>query len=427
MASLHFHPHCISHLYHTNTSLPLSLNRTERTSFNHLMSNMATVPVFGTSFTVYVPIVTILVSLMTVMNVNARVLRFVGVESEDLYIQSNGCTACWRTRTQVALNDEDQERYELGKKLVASELRAEHSSKTSLNTSSHSNKSRNGSRVSLDGSSVRNGSGLSADSSWLGGSERNEAPYRDEEADESISHGSANAGSGDEKGFMCFFTDGMRNGAHKKTCSINSIKNQMNASSSSSSSSGSHTLVPSHSHSQSQIRGSGMTQLSHAEGERERDEVASSMWTKGFVSQIQSAFGIPRHERERNNPRTVPKSTPPLSLSEDIDDMEPQRRIRGMFDREPRGVSASQPHYLSMRSADYPSDSTEGSFLESAKKPNRDEFFKSNSLFAGDKNISSNSNSWNAALNTRQPSAVNDNFGLDEEVMQPHGRRYANI
>ena len=138
------------------------------------MSNMATVPVFGTSFTVYVPIVTILVSLMTVMNVNARVLRFVGVESEDLYIQSSGCTVCWRTRTKVALNDEDQEKYELGKKLVASELRAEHSSKTSLNTSSHSSKSRNGSKVSLDGSSVRNGNGLSAggDCSWLGNNER---------------------------------------------------------------------------------------------------------------------------------------------------------------------------------------------------------------------------------------------------------------
>ena len=165
-----------------------------------------------------------------------------------------------------------------------------------------------------------------------------------------------------------------------------------------------------------------MTQLSNGEGERE--EVISSMWTNGFVSKFQNVFGIAHNERD--NTRAVPKSTPPLSLSEDIDDMEPQRRVRGLFDREPRGLSSTQPHYLSMRSADYTSDSTEGSFLESAdKKINHDEFFRTNSLFGGDKNA--RPSSVNIALTTRQPPAANDNFGLEEEVKQPHGRRYANM
>ena len=93
------------------------------------MSNMNMVPVFGTSFQVYIPIVMILVALMTILNVHARVLRLIGVESDDSFVQMGGfnftlkCCNC-NTRTKVALSDEDLERYEAGKKLVSGELRS---------------------------------------------------------------------------------------------------------------------------------------------------------------------------------------------------------------------------------------------------------------------------------------------------------------
>ena len=156
------------------------------------MSNMTMVPVFGTSFQVYIPIVTILVSLATVLNVNARVLRLIGVESDDLYVKSLNCSPCCRSRTKVALNDEDLEKYELGKKLVASELRssamatskAVQSSTSSLKTQPNPHAGfRSGSRNNTEIESAR-GAFSSSNGSWLTTHEKDEAPYRDEEADD---------------------------------------------------------------------------------------------------------------------------------------------------------------------------------------------------------------------------------------------------
>ena len=47
------------------------------------MSNITIVPVFGTSFTVYMPIIMIVVALMTLFNVFTRLFRLIGVEGED--------------------------------------------------------------------------------------------------------------------------------------------------------------------------------------------------------------------------------------------------------------------------------------------------------------------------------------------------------
>jgi hypothetical protein len=53
------------------------------TSFNRLMSNIEIVPVFGTSFTVYIPILMIVISLITWFNGFSRIMRFIGIETDE--------------------------------------------------------------------------------------------------------------------------------------------------------------------------------------------------------------------------------------------------------------------------------------------------------------------------------------------------------
>jgi hypothetical protein len=114
-----------------NFLLLLNVSKTSDSSFNQIMSNMTLIPVFGTSFTVYVPLVMILVAFITMVNGYARILRVIGIESDDSYRQSNVsslfcCFNCCIGRSRpVPLNDEESERYEAGKKFVAIELKAQ--------------------------------------------------------------------------------------------------------------------------------------------------------------------------------------------------------------------------------------------------------------------------------------------------------------
>lgn len=95
------------------------------------------VPVFGTSFSVYIPILMIIVALMTVLNVYAHLMRIVGIESEDsIQITNIFSFVCWKKGTMVPLNDEELEKYEAGKKLVANEIRTRTQSCTSTSTPS---------------------------------------------------------------------------------------------------------------------------------------------------------------------------------------------------------------------------------------------------------------------------------------------------
>jgi hypothetical protein len=66
-----------------NFLLCLNINRTELTAFNKLVENIQVVPVFGTSFTVYVPVIMVLVALVTLFDVFGRVLALLGIESDD--------------------------------------------------------------------------------------------------------------------------------------------------------------------------------------------------------------------------------------------------------------------------------------------------------------------------------------------------------
>ena len=184
---------------------------------------MNMVPVFGTSFAVYIPIVMIVVALMTVLNFNTYILRLIGVESDDAYVQT-GCfsSKCCRTRTEVALHDEDLERYEAGKKLVSSELRSlalSLSNSTSTSSSLKSSQSQFSHKSSLSSRNVHNT--RDDNSSCLTNIEKGESPYLDEETNDSTDD--------DPEIEVNFSTDGRRDNGHKKSASINFIKNQIHS------------------------------------------------------------------------------------------------------------------------------------------------------------------------------------------------------
>lgn len=55
-----------------NYLLFLNVQRIDNTSFQHLMSNMDIVPLFGNSFVIYAPIITVVLGLCTFFNVYGR-------------------------------------------------------------------------------------------------------------------------------------------------------------------------------------------------------------------------------------------------------------------------------------------------------------------------------------------------------------------
>lgn len=388
------------------------------------MSNMTMVPVFGTSFQVYIPIVTILVSLLTVFNVNARVLHLIGVESDDLYVKSFNCSPCCRSRTKVALNDEDQERYELGKKLVASELRssalATSKAQQTLNSTpksqSHSHPgSRNGSRGSTDIESTRSAFS-SSNGSWLTNHEKDEAPYRDEEADDDLSEGlSLN------RGFKGFPTEGVRDGHHKKSNSINDITNQIKSSSSDKySSPATKASSDMHSH--------GMMSISESAAHDGVDAFSgSSAWTaKNLVSKLSGAFsGV-------SSDRSLMKTTPPLSQGNSTDALESSSRYKGVFEKDMRALSSSQPHYVSMRNTEFSSDFD--GVADRSRTGNSSNYNKLDSPFTSSSNTTSSASksaglsSMEAPYSQRREKPTSNNFGLEEAPdEQFYGRRYSNI
>lgn len=91
--------------------------RTERTAFSKLMSNMELIPVFGSSFLVYVPVIMIIVSLLTFFNGYAKLFRLFGIDTEDAVASS------FFSCKKFVLVDEDLEQYNSGKAIVSSELK----------------------------------------------------------------------------------------------------------------------------------------------------------------------------------------------------------------------------------------------------------------------------------------------------------------
>jgi hypothetical protein len=78
------------------------------------MADMEIVPLFGSSFSVYAPIITAIVGFITFFNIYGRLLKFFGVQDED----SVTIGECFGR-----MSDEDKAEIETGKKLVAGQLR----------------------------------------------------------------------------------------------------------------------------------------------------------------------------------------------------------------------------------------------------------------------------------------------------------------
>lgn len=86
------------------------------------MNNIEIVPVFGTSFTIYVPIIMTIIALITLFDGFARILQFLGIETEDALVQTNGF--CGMFRKKQEMDQELLEKCNNGKSVIASEIRA---------------------------------------------------------------------------------------------------------------------------------------------------------------------------------------------------------------------------------------------------------------------------------------------------------------
>jgi hypothetical protein len=78
------------------------------------MADMEIVPLFGSSFSVYAPIITAIVGFITFFNIYGRILKFFGIQDEDSVTVGEFCTKP---------NDTELEEIETGKKLVTGQIR----------------------------------------------------------------------------------------------------------------------------------------------------------------------------------------------------------------------------------------------------------------------------------------------------------------
>jgi hypothetical protein len=78
------------------------------------MADMEIVPLFGSSFSVYAPIITAIVGFITFFNIYGRILKFVGIQDEDSVTVGEFCSKPSET---------ELEEIETGKKLVAGQIR----------------------------------------------------------------------------------------------------------------------------------------------------------------------------------------------------------------------------------------------------------------------------------------------------------------
>lgn len=97
-----------------NYLLFLNVPKIDNTSFQNLMSNMEIVPLFGNSFVIYTPIITVILGLCTFFNVYGRFLKYLGIESEDTIVHDD----CFHK-----MNEGHAEELATGKKLVASAMK----------------------------------------------------------------------------------------------------------------------------------------------------------------------------------------------------------------------------------------------------------------------------------------------------------------
>jgi hypothetical protein len=138
------------------------------TAFLGLMFNMELVPLFGTDFQVYAPIIILVMGALTLLNIYARILKMLGVDSEDAI--TGGCLL--RTKH---LDSYDLELINIGKKLVAAQLKSVDrvaGMRASSVASSPEGQGRDTAAL-LSDTSARSSANVPGDSFGFGGSNRN--------------------------------------------------------------------------------------------------------------------------------------------------------------------------------------------------------------------------------------------------------------
>lgn len=106
-----------------------------------MMKNIELIPVFGTSFAVYIPLIMILMALLTLFDGYGRLVKVLGIEWEDTTSQYDGITcSCKNSQDQeTALDPAVQERIRTGKLVVANELKQRRAAaETNISSSSSS-------------------------------------------------------------------------------------------------------------------------------------------------------------------------------------------------------------------------------------------------------------------------------------------------
>lgn len=89
------------------------------------MQNIDLIPVFGTSFAVYIPLIMLIVALLTLFDGFGRIVKVLGIEWEDAGSDShNGLSCTCRNRDQeIALDPQLQEKIRTGKLIVSNEIK----------------------------------------------------------------------------------------------------------------------------------------------------------------------------------------------------------------------------------------------------------------------------------------------------------------
>jgi hypothetical protein len=89
------------------------------------MKNIELIPVFGTSFAVYIPLIMILVALLTLFDGYGRIIKVLGIEWEDsTSLGHDGLScSCRDTASEAALDPQVQEKIRTGRLVVANELK----------------------------------------------------------------------------------------------------------------------------------------------------------------------------------------------------------------------------------------------------------------------------------------------------------------
>jgi hypothetical protein len=106
-----------------NFLMYLNVPRTDKTAFSLLLSDITIIPVFGASFTVYVPIVMIIIAIISLFNGFSRFLSIIGMESEDNLdsdVEFINSICCSKNNID---DTNDNEKLKNGKRLVENAFR----------------------------------------------------------------------------------------------------------------------------------------------------------------------------------------------------------------------------------------------------------------------------------------------------------------